>query len=226
LARAGADVAIASRGFEDLEAVKEQIEVETGRRCLPIEVDVRNLTSIQSMVDEVDVTFGRIDILVNNAGINIPRPVLEVTEEEWDDVLDTNLKGLFFCSQAVGRVMLREGGGSIVNVASTMGLVAMPDRAAYCSSKGGVVLVTKVMALAWATEGIRVNAIAPTFVVTAMTSAMLEEPDFMENVMEKIPMRRVGEVGEVAQALIFLASPASSFVTGVVLPVDGGYLAN
>jgi 2-deoxy-D-gluconate 3-dehydrogenase len=177
------------------------------------------------MVEEVDSTFGRINILVNNAGINIPRPVLDVTEEEWDAVLNTNLKGLFFCSQAVGRVMLREGGGSIVNVASTMGLVAMPDRAAYCSSKGGVIQVTKVMALAWATEGIRVNAIAPTFVVTDMTSAMLEEPEVMENVMKMIPMRRVGEVGEIAQAVVFLASPASSFVTGVVLPVDGGYLA-
>ena len=226
LARVGADVVITSRNPDSLEAVQREIQDEIGRRCLPVELDVREIESIHSMVDEVDTVFGRIDILVNNAGINIPRPVMEVTEEEWDAVLDTNLKGVFFCSQAVGRLMLREDGGSIVNIASTMGLVAMPDRAAYCSSKGGVVLLTKVLALAWATEGIRVNAIAPTFVATPMTKANLENPEFWETVMDRIPMRRVGEVDEVAQALVFLAAPASSFVTGTVLSVDGGYLAH
>jgi 2-deoxy-D-gluconate 3-dehydrogenase len=197
----------------------------SGRRCLALELDVQDVPSIEAAVTRARSEFGRIDVLVNNAGINIRSPAMDVTEDEWDAVLDTNLKGLFFCCQAVGREMVSSGGGSIVNVASTMGLVALENRASYCSSKGGVVLLTRALAVEWAPHGIRVNAVAPTFVPTDMTVAVLSDPASKAKVLAKIPMGRVGQVEEVSNAVVFLASPASSFTTGVVLPVEGGYLA-
>ena len=224
LAHAGADLVVTARRLSTLGAVLNAVEA-SGRRCLALELDVRDVRSIDAAVTRVRSEFGRIDVLVNNAGINIRGPALDVTEDQWDTVLDTNLKGLFFCCQAVGRHMISLGGGSIINIASTMGLVALENRASYCSSKGGVVLLTKALALEWARHGVRVNAVAPTFVLTDMTVAVLSEPASKANVLAKIPMGRVGEVDEVSKAVLFLASPASSFTTGVVLPVEGGYLA-
>ncbi len=224
LARAGADVVVTSRTMGSLSAVTSAVET-TGRRCLPVALDVLDVHSIENLVERVKSKFGRFDILVNNAGINIRGPALDVTEEQWDTVLDTNLRGLFFCSQAVARQMIPAGGGSIVNLASTLGVVGMENRASYCASKGGVVLLTKALAVEWAPHNVRVNAVAPTFVLTDMTVAVLSDPASKARALAKIPMGRVGEVDEVANAVLFLVSPASSFITGAVLPIEGGYLA-
>lgn len=224
LARAGADLAVTARTVKSLEDVRREIEA-LGRRCLPVEADVRDIRDIHAMVARVERGLGRIDVLINNAGINIRTPALEVTDEEWDTVLDTNLKGLFFCSQAAARVMMLTGGGAIVNLASTMSFVALPKRATYCASKGGVALLTKQLALEWVKNHIRVNAVAPTFVETDMTRDVLRHPEEGAQVLSRIPIGRAVEVDEVARTVLFLASPASSAITGVILPVDGGYLA-
>jgi NAD(P)-dependent dehydrogenase (short-subunit alcohol dehydrogenase family) len=224
LARAGADVAVTARTVKSLEDVRREIEA-LGRRCLPIEADVRDIGEIRAMVGRVAQGLGRLDVLVNNAGINIRTPAFEVTDEEWDNVLDTNLKGLFFCSQAAARVMVLTGGGAIVNLASTMSFVALPKRATYCASKGGVALLTKQLALEWVQHHIRVNAVAPTFVETDMTREVLKHPEEGAQVLSRIPIGRAVEVQEVAATVLFLVSAASSAITGVILPVDGGYLA-
>jgi NAD(P)-dependent dehydrogenase (short-subunit alcohol dehydrogenase family) len=225
LARAGADLVIAGRGAEALDAAHAAIE-RLGRRCVTVAADVRDAAAGARIADRAVSAYGRLDILVNNAGINHRTPALDITESEWDAVLDTNLKGVFFCAQAAARVMLAAAGGAIVNLASTMSFVALPNRATYCASKGGVATLTKQLAVEWAPRGIRVNAVAPTFVETDMTAEVLQNPAARAQVVGRIPLGRVLAIDEVAQTVVFLASPAASGITGVVLPVDGGYLAH
>jgi 2-deoxy-D-gluconate 3-dehydrogenase len=177
------------------------------------------------MVEEAEERLGPLHILVNNAGINLPRPALEVTEEEWDLVLDTNLKGLFFAAQAAGRRMVERRYGRIVNMASQMGFVGFYFRAAYCASKAGVVNLTRVLAVEWAPYGVTVNAVAPTFVETPMTRGMLEDPWFREEVLRRIPMGRLADPQDVVDAVRYLASDAAAMVTGHTLLVDGGWVA-
>ncbi len=177
------------------------------------------------MVQATLARFGRIDILVNNAGINIPEPALEVSEEHWDRVLDINLKGLFFCAQKVGQVMVEQGRGKIINIGSQMGFVGGKLRAAYCSSKGGVVQLTKALAIEWAPHGVNVNGVAPTFLETPFTAAMFENQEFYEEVVGNILFGRLGRVEDVLGAIVFLASPASDLITGHTLLVDGGWTA-
>lgn len=224
LAHAGADVAVTSRTVERAEPVAAEIR-QMGRQALALALEVTALDSIDAMVEAALERFDRIDILVNNAGINIPEPALEVTEEHWDTVLDTNLKGLFFCSQKVGRVMMDQGRGKIINVASQMGLVGGRLRAAYCSSKGGVVQLTKVLAIEWSRHGVNVNAVAPTFIRTPLTEPMFEDQDFYQDVLSRIPLERIGEVEDVVGAVVFLASSAADLITGHTLLVDGGWVA-
>jgi 2-deoxy-D-gluconate 3-dehydrogenase len=194
-----------------------------GREALPLGLEVTSVDSIDAMVQAAVERLGRIDILVNNAGINIPEEALAVTEEHWDRVLDTNLKGLFFCSQRVGKVMMQAGRGKIINIASQMGLVGGRLRAAYCASKGGVVQLTKVLAIEWSRHGLNVNAVAPTFLKTPFTARMFEDQAFYDEVVSKIPMGRLGEVEDVLGAVVFLASSAADLITGHTLLVDGGW---
>jgi 2-deoxy-D-gluconate 3-dehydrogenase len=175
------------------------------------------------MVASTTERFGRIDVLVNNAGINIPEPALEVTEEHWDRLMDINLKGLFFCAQKVGQVMVSQGQGKIINIGSQMGFVGGKLRAAYCSSKGGVVQLTKVLAIEWARHGVNVNGVAPTFIKTPLTAAMFEDKDFYQEVVNNILFGRVGEVEDILGAVVFLSSPAADLITGHILLVDGGW---
>ena len=224
-ARAGADLVIVGRGADALDAAHAAIE-RLGRRCVAVTADVRDPGAGVRIADRAVSAYGRLDILVNNAGINHRTPALDVTEAEWDEVVDTNLKAVFFCAQAAARVMLAAGGGSIVNVGSTMSFVALPNRATYCASKGGVATLTKQLAMEWAPRGVRVNAVAPTFVETDMTTEVLQNPAARAQVLGRIPLGRVLDIDEVARTVLYLASPAASGITGVVLPVDGGYLAH
>jgi NAD(P)-dependent dehydrogenase (short-subunit alcohol dehydrogenase family) len=224
LAKYGADLVICSRTISQLEEMKKETE-RFGRQILVQKVDVLKILEIHSMVDEALKTFGHIDILVNNAGVNIPQWAVDVTEEAWDKIFNTNLKGLFFCAQAIGKVMIQQKKGKIINISSEAGSVGIPKRAAYCSSKGGVDLLTKVLAIEWAKYNVNVNAIGPTFIETPFTKPMFEKEGFREYVLSNIPLGRIGIPQDVIGAVIYLASEASSLVTGHVLLVDGGWTA-
>jgi 2-dehydro-3-deoxy-D-gluconate 5-dehydrogenase len=226
LALSGADVAITELP-EQLaagEAAAREIAEATGRRCRAFALDVRRVDIIDALVGEVGEVFSRIDVLVNNAGVQVLRSALEVSESDWDAVLDVDLKGVFFCARAAGRRMIAQGTpGSIVNVASQMGLVGYFQRAAYCSAKAGVVNLTRVLALEWAPHGIRVNAIAPTFIRTPLGEQTLKDEAFRKDILARIPLGRIGEPEDVVGSVVFLASPASALVTGHTLAVDGGW---
>ena len=226
LAEAGADCAVTELPdkMDRLGDTCAAIEA-VGRKALPLSLNLRDLSTIDPMVTEAAAKLGRIDILVNNAGVNIPRPALELTEEDWDSVLDVNLKGLFFLSQRVAKEMVKQGSGKIVNIASQNGVVGYYKRAAYCSSKAGVVNLTRVLAIEWAEHKINVNAVGPTFILTPLTQSTFDDPVLREDLLKRIPIGRVGQPEDVAGAVEFLASPAADLVTGHTLLVDGGWTA-
>lgn len=224
LARYGADLVVCSRTDSELEFLSAEVQ-KLGRRVLIQQMDIQKIPDIERMVQAAEDTYGRIDILINNAGINIPQPVEDVTEEAWDTIMNTNVKGLFFCAQAVGRIMISQKKGKIINISSQAGEVGIPQRAAYCSSKGAVNQLTKVLALEWAQHHINVNAIGPTFIETPLSKPMFEKPGFKNFVLSKIPWGRIGKPDDVIGAVIFLASDASELVTGHNLLIDGGWTA-
>jgi NAD(P)-dependent dehydrogenase (short-subunit alcohol dehydrogenase family) len=225
LAKYGAHVIVTGRTISQLEEAAQEVR-QLGRQCLVVPMDITRPSDIRAGVEKAFEHFGRIEILVNNAGINIPKPALEVTEEDWRRVIDSNLTGLFFCCQAVGRIMVNQKRGKIINISSQTGTVAIQMRAAYCASKAGVNLLTKELALEWGPHNINVNAVAPTFIETPMTKPMFENAAFKEMVLQKILLGRVGQPKDVLGAVIYLASEASDLVTGHVLLVDGGWTAH
>ena len=189
-------------------------------------MDVTDVASVQASVDRVASEFGHLDLLINNAGLNIPQSVFDVDESSWDSVIDTNLKGTFFAAQAAARHMVARGeGGRIINVASQAGVVGIEERSAYGASKSGVILLTKVLAIELAQHEITVNAVAPTFIATELTRSTLENPEWRERILSRIPLGRVGEVEDVVAATVYLASRAGAMVTGHTLLVDGGWTA-
>ena len=220
LKESGATVAGTSREQGSAEQVAERLG------SVPVAMDVSDVGSVRAGVDRVAAELGRLDILVNNAGLNIPQGVFDVDEASWDAVVDTNLKGTFFTAQAAARHMVAgDEGGRIINVASQAGVVGIEERSAYGASKGGAVVLTKVLAIELAQRGITVNAVAPTFIATELTRGTLENPAWRERILSRIPLGRVGEVEEVAAATVYLASPAAALVTGHTLLVDGGWTA-
>lgn len=224
LARAGAAVAVCARSEAELRELTGLIQADGGT-AQGFHLDVRDTEQIRATVEAVRARFGRLDILVNNAGLGANHPAQEVTEADWDGMMDVNLKGLFFCCQAAGRLMLRQGHGRIINMSSQAGIVGIRDHAVYCASKGGVNQLTRVLALEWSARGVTVNAVAPTFIYTPGTAERLDDPTYLQGVLERLPIGRVGTITDVAAAVIYLASPAGALVTGSVLTVDGGWTA-
>jgi NAD(P)-dependent dehydrogenase (short-subunit alcohol dehydrogenase family) len=226
LADAGADVALGLRVWTDAEDLATRIE-DMGRRALRVQMDLLDLQQIGAAVEEVREAFGRIDILVNNAGVGLAEtPAEDWSEADFDAMFDLNVKGLFFASQAVARVMMGQGAGRIVNLSSQAGFIALPGEAVYCASKAAVSHLTKCHAVEWGRHGINVNAVAPTFIRTPGTEPMLADADFEAEVKERIAgLHRIGEPVDVAGAVVYLASPASALVTGTTLMVDGGWTA-
>ena len=220
LAEAGAELVLVSRSREELTQVAKRVEA-LGRRAQVAPCDVTRAGNVR----EVAESAGRVDILVNGAGTNDPQPFLDVSEQSFDALIAVNLKGTFLMSQAIARSMAERGDGSIVNVSSQMGHVGGPNRTAYCASKHGVEGLTKAMALELAPRGVRVNAVAPTYIETPMTRAFFADPEVRADAVARIPLGRVGSVDDVVGAVVYLASPAASLVTGASLLVDGGYTA-
>lgn len=224
LAEAGADVAVSARRAEDLAETVAAIAA-LGRRGDAVAMDVRDVAACRAGVDAAAAALGGLDILVNNAGTEDVRPSLDVDEELWERIVDTNLKGAFFCAQAAARIMAGAGGGSIVNLCSLTSYVGIPTAVPYGSSKSGLLGMTRGLATEWAAAGIRVNAIAPGYFRTAMTDRFYEDEAWSAGMLAKIPQRRFGELDDLAGVAVFLASRASAYVTGECIAVDGGYLA-
>lgn len=221
LARQGAYVAVASRQPQRLEALVREID-ETGWRGSALLLDVEDAASIRRAVGEVLQRHGRLDILVNNAAVTIRKPALEILPEEWERVLGTNLSAAFFMCLEAAKPMIRQGGGKIVNIGSTHGIVPYPGRAAYAVSKAALLHMTRALALEWAQYRITVNAVAPGTTRTAGREAMLQDPTVYKDLVSRIPLGRLAAPPDVAGAVAYLASSEADFVTGHVLVVDGG----
>ncbi len=222
LAKAGATLALYGRDVPGLTEVKNTIGGFGGRAQYWI-MDILKKEEIDAAVADTIKSLGSVDILVNNAGVNVRKPVLEITPEEWDFVIDTNLKGYLLMTQAVAPHMLAKRRGKIINMASILGAVALPSQVAYASSKGGIIQMTKVMALEWAKQNIQVNAIGPTYFETPLVAPLRNDPERYNFIIERTPMGRWGQPDELAGVVIFLASKASDFVTGQTIFVDGGW---
>lgn len=226
LAEAGAHVVITELPdrLPRAEDVRSLI-LAMGRRSLALPLDVTDAPSIGAIMAATQREFGQLDILVNNAGVQVARPALEVSEDDWDRVVDVNLRGVFFCAQAAGRIMVAQGSGRIINIASQNGVIGYFNRAAYCAAKAGVVNLTRVLAIEWAARNVLVNAIAPTFVRTPMGERSLSDPAVRDDILSRIPLGRIAEPEDIVGAVVYLASPAAAMVTGHTLLVDGGWTA-
>jgi len=225
LANTGADVALGLREANADAGVAAEIR-KLGKKALPLQMDVSKMDQICRAVDDTVKEFGRIDILVNNAGIAPENPAENVCEGDFDATLAVNLKGTFFASQAAGRVMIRQKKGTIINMSSQAGFAALPTESIYCMTKAAIVHLTKCLAVEWGKYGITVNAVAPTFIKTPGTEEYLSDPRHLVDTVERIAaLHRIGEPMEVAGAVVFLASPAASLITGHTIMIDGGWTA-
>jgi NAD(P)-dependent dehydrogenase (short-subunit alcohol dehydrogenase family) len=222
LARAGADIVLGQRIKDSDSDLSDEIR-RLGRQVLSVQMDMAHLEEIQSAVAEAQAIFKHIDILVNNAGIGAANPAEKVTEKDFDDTLAVNIKGTFFTCQAVGKIMIQQRQGRIINISSQAGFVALPTESVYCLTKAAVSHLTKCLALEWAPYNITVNAVAPTFIETPGTKKWLDDPVFRQSVKNRIPLGRIGNINEVADPVVFLASPAASLITGATLMIDGGW---
>lgn len=222
LADFGADVVVVGRNMDKLEQVRRDIE-QLGRKCIPVSCDITKPDDIKKMVREVVENLGKIDILVNSAGINIPKPAEEYPLEDWKVVMDSNVTGVFLSCQEVGKVMIQQRRGKIINVSSVRGAFGLPrNYVAYCTSKGAVNMLTKQLACEWAKFNIQVNAIAPTVIVTPLTSHIMRDPELSKSMLSRILLGRWGNPDDLIGAIVFFASDASNFITGQIIYIDGG----
>lgn len=224
LAHAGADIVVVSRNLAEGEEAAKEIQA-MGRKSIAISCDVTVPEAVDEMVTKAVATFGKVDILLNNAGMNIRKPVVDLSAEEWDRVLSTNLKGIFLVAQRVGKEMIKQKSGKVINIASILGVIGLPWLAPYAASKGGIVQLTKVLALEWAQFNINVNAIAPAYIRTPMTEGWLTDQVRLQAILSSTPMGRLGSIEDLAGPVVFLASDWSSYITGHTLMVDGGWVA-
>lgn len=222
LANAGADVAIGLRDVNSALDLESEIKA-MGRRVIRVQMDVSTVKEIQSAVDQVIAHFGKIDILVNNVGVAPANAAENVTEKDYDLTMNLNVKAMFFTSQSVARHMIKQGGGRIINMSSQAGSIALDDESVYCMSKAAVNHMTKNLASEWAKYNIQVNAVAPTFIETPGTEPWLNDPDFKQSVLARIPLGRIGKPMEVAGVVVFLASDSASLITGEIIMIDGGW---
>ena len=225
LAQAGADVSLCSRHAKECEQAAAEIAAATGRRALPFAADVTLSADVDRLAAQVESSLGPVDILVNNAGINIRGAPQDLSESDWDQVVDVNLKAPFLLARRFGPAMARRGWGRVINMGSILSVIALPGRAPYAAAKAGLLNLTKVLALEWADKGVTVNAICPGPFATEMNRPLLNDPEKYKAFVAKIPMGRWGELHEIAGAAVFLASDAASYVTGSALFVDGGWTA-
>lgn len=223
-ARLGSQVIITGRNEQQLAQTALELQTFSPGSSFVV-ADLTSVAAIRQLMETAINSLGRLDILVNNAGINIAKPAMEVTEADWDKVLDTNLKAVFFCCQQAAVYMLPRRSGKIINIASQMAFVGFRDRAAYCSSKGGLVQLTKALAIEWAPYQLNVNAVAPTFIETALTATMFADADFAREVLGRIPLGRLAKANDLTGAVLYLSSGLSDMVTGETIKVDGGWTA-
>ena len=226
LAHAGADIVITSRNLEQCRVAAEHIRKIKGNRAIAISCDVTSPQSVNEMVEQVVREMGEINILVNNAGMNIRKPALEVSDSDWLTVINTNLTGVFYVARKVGQQMVKQGkGGKVINIASVTGSAAFENVVSYASSKGGVVQMTKVLAIEWAKYNIHVNAISPAYILTELTTKLVNDKNTYDWMMSMTPLKRLGNPEDLAGPVVFLASDWSNYVTGLNLLVDGGWTA-
>ncbi|MGI6550594.1 MAG: SDR family NAD(P)-dependent oxidoreductase [Syntrophomonadales bacterium] len=224
LADSGAQVALIDISADAMAQTRKEIN-ELGGSCTAYLCDVSKVAAINETYNAIVDHYGRIDIAVNSAGVNIQQRGEEVTEEAWDKVMGINAKGVFFCCQAAGRIMIKQNKGKIINIGSAMSVVGYVKRSAYCASKGAVAQFSKVLAGEWAPYNVTVNTVAPTFINTPFTEPMFKDAEFKADVEQRILLNRIGEVSDVTGTLLYLASEASDFVTGSIVMVDGGWTA-
>jgi NAD(P)-dependent dehydrogenase (short-subunit alcohol dehydrogenase family) len=225
LAATGGRVAVLDVNSEAAETVGSEVR-QAGGIPLVLPASVTQPAELATAFEAMDAAWGGIDLLVNNAGVSANRPSLDLTHDEWRRAVDINLNGAFYAAQEAGRRMVRQGSGCIVNVASIYATVAAPDRLAYCASKAGVAMLTKVLAIEWAAQGVRVNAVAPSYVETALIAELVRDGRLDIKAMERrTPMGRLGTPADIANAILFLASDQADYVTGQILGVDGGWTA-
>ena len=223
LSEAGVDIIICSRREEKLLEVKEIAE-KTGRKVQTYAIDIQNVSEIEGLKAFIKAKTGKVDILINNAGYAVTKPAWDVSENDWDTMVDTGFKGLFFCCQAIGSIMRENGYGKIINLSSTFSQSIVPGRSVYAGIKAGIDHLTEALAMEWAPHGIRVNGLAPTAVNTPSRQVALQGP-ILEKVLARIPLGRLATPGDLIGAAIYLSSEASDFVTGQTLFVDGGWVA-
>lgn len=221
LAKAGADLVITSRTLASLAEFQAEIE-GLGRRAVPVELDVRSYESIETAIEQAHAAYGKIDILVNNAGCNVRKPAVEITWDDWNLVLDTNLRGTFFVAQAVAKRMIPRGYGRIINIGSVTSVMGYAGLGPYCASRGGVKQMTMSLADDWGPHGITVNCLAPGWFRTEQNKVMYENEEWVEYLVDRIPLKRPGKPTDLEGAVVFLASDASEYITGQTLLVDGG----
>ncbi|MBY0117170.1 SDR family NAD(P)-dependent oxidoreductase [Paenibacillus xylanexedens] len=222
LAQSGSDVVLVSRTMKEIEETAAYIYEQTGRKALALTADVTSREQMEETFQEAISEMGSLDILVNNAGMNIRTPALEVTDEQWETIMQTNLKSAFFASQLAGQHMKERGTGKIINISSVGGYTALRTGVVYGATKAALIHMTKVLALEWGKYGIRVNSVGPWYFRTPLTEKLLDDPQYLQEIVSRTPLQRVGELEEVVGPVVFLASDAAGYVTGQTLLVDGG----